>query len=259
MVASGLRRGPHDQGAVRVGAALFAYRQDAPSPTCDYHKAITFTGDALGNDTIGDCLPAWKLQAARLRMANAWGSRWAPTMDQAIRLYSLMTGYDPVTGANDNGTFPAQAQAYLYRTGMDLGLQSIEVVVPAAVDHTDQDAIRWAIETYISADMQLAMPAAWRALGRNAGGVWDIPPGGLDSAEGRPGSWTDHAVGSGRYDGQYFYVISWGGEIALTLRAASAYLIGASCGLARSSISAITGKTPGGLTFDQAFQLAQAA
>ena len=72
----------------------------------------------LANDRIGDCTCA---AAAHMVMnwqavANA-GTPCTFTDEQVVKAYSDITGYDPATGANDNGAVELDVLAYWQKTG----------------------------------------------------------------------------------------------------------------------------------------------
>jgi len=82
----------------------------------------------LANDRAGDC--AWAMAAHEVMVLNAANSRSVQfTDDDVLSDYAAGTGYDPKTGANDNGT--NMFQLYMYR-------KNIGVVDHAKVRHRIQ-------------------------------------------------------------------------------------------------------------------------
>lgn len=75
----------------------------APPPSLDLTDKIKGAWGMMDNDQIGDCTCA---AAGHLMME--WTSRAKPKMftpsdKQVVAAYSAITGYNPKTGANDNG------------------------------------------------------------------------------------------------------------------------------------------------------------
>ena len=58
--------------------------------------------DILGNDVLGDCLAAGALHLLEA-ICSCAGSAVSFTRDQAVRFYSLLSGYDPTKPETDHG------------------------------------------------------------------------------------------------------------------------------------------------------------
>jgi hypothetical protein len=72
----------------------------------------------LGNDTVGDCVFAGAAHETML-----WGAaagRYGPAFTDAAVIgdYARVTGFNPETGANDNGTDVRQAMSFRRKTGI---------------------------------------------------------------------------------------------------------------------------------------------
>jgi hypothetical protein len=93
---------------------------DFPTPpdVCDYRGGITDWG-MLGNAKAGCCVESGILHTIMARKAVVTGKVISFTDDDAFSLYSAITGYDPATGANDNGTDMRTALEYWRITGVD--------------------------------------------------------------------------------------------------------------------------------------------
>jgi hypothetical protein len=86
-----------------------------------------------GNDQYGDCV--WAAAANTIILTSVHtGSIVIPTLDDVLGAYSAVTGFNPVTGANDNGTAITDALAYLQTTGM----AGHKILGWAKIDHTNQ-------------------------------------------------------------------------------------------------------------------------
>ena len=57
----------------------------------------------MDNDQIGDCTCAAAGHLIMEWTANAQSKMVTPTDKQIVAAYSAITGYNPTTGANDNG------------------------------------------------------------------------------------------------------------------------------------------------------------
>jgi len=72
----------------------------------------------MENDQIGDCTCA---AAGHLLMewtANAGKKMFTPTNKQIVMAYSAITGYNPTTGANDNGAVEIDVLNYWRQSGI---------------------------------------------------------------------------------------------------------------------------------------------
>jgi hypothetical protein len=217
-----------------------------PRAAVDYHTAVKQWTD-IGNLSAGDCVPAGGFHLAQMRMTNVWHSEWQPTAQQALALYTLLTGYDPTNGANDNGTDVDSFMAYWTSSGLDTGLQGNDVALHVALTLGNLDELRLGVDWFVGAGLSIAMPLAWQ----EATDVWDMPASGMTSAAGRPNGWGGHFVPTGRYDKDGFYVISWGKEFLITPNALLAYGLRYDTGFSPDTLTT-AGRTLGGLSRDQA-------
>lgn len=85
-----------------------------------------------GNDQWGDCV--WAMSANAIILATCHtGNVVIPTLEDVLGGYSAVTGFDPKTGANDNGTAITDALEYLRTTGM----AGHKILAWAKIDHTN--------------------------------------------------------------------------------------------------------------------------
>lgn len=103
----------------------------------------------LGNDKLSDCTIAGALHQVQLWTANA-GVEQIPDLDCAIAAYAHATGYDPATGANDNGAVELDILKYWMITGMPISdngaLDRLDGF--AVIDAADIASISSAIYTF---------------------------------------------------------------------------------------------------------------
>lgn len=94
-----------------------AKEQLPPLPsTYDWFKAVSKFGP-LGNLQAGDCVVAGAMHMVQTWTANQ-DHEVIMTAEQAISLYSQLTGYDPKTGANDTGLNIAAFLKFWRQTGV---------------------------------------------------------------------------------------------------------------------------------------------
>jgi hypothetical protein len=177
-----------------------------PSPASrDWGGAIKNWG-MLANDQIGDCAIAGPAHLSMCLAANS-GKPFIPTVEQVIADYSRVSGYNPQTGANDNGCVLLDVMNY-WRTN---GIAGHKITAYAAVHPLDHQLIDFAISYLGGCLIGVMLPAAAQRM--NA--LWSVPrhPIGYQWA---PGSWGGHAVpyvGQNETNGLY-RPVSWGQEIS---------------------------------------------
>jgi hypothetical protein len=97
------------------------FRADAPpAPPEKLWREYKIPDDVygmFGNDTIGDCTCAAIAHLLMLVTAHT-GGMVIPTLDDVISVYSAVSGYDPSTGANDNGAAITDVLNYWKTTGL---------------------------------------------------------------------------------------------------------------------------------------------
>lgn len=122
----------------------------------------------LGNDTIGDCTCA---AAAHLIMnwTDHGAGEFDPTLDQTIEAYSAVSGYDPLTGANDNGAAELDVLNYWTKTGVAghkiQGFATLDV----------QNIAQIKAATYLFGGTYMGFQVPQSAMDQNqAGQTWDV-------------------------------------------------------------------------------------
>jgi hypothetical protein len=96
------------------------------------YKVPDSAKEMFGNDEWGDCVWAMSANAFILASCHA-GKVDVPTLTEVLAGYSAVTGFDPTTGANDNGTSMTDAFDYLQTTG----LGGRKILGWAKIDHTN--------------------------------------------------------------------------------------------------------------------------
>ena len=219
----------------------------AVAKSCDWHANAPADGDDLGNSTAGCCVEAWDAQEVCLRMANAMGSTWRPTKADVIPRYSRMTGYDPVTGVPDVGTDTAADTADLCTKGFRVNEQLLDIPHWTLIDPANMDHLKIAVEYCCAVALTLNLPKAWQNLD------WSVAPG--NGSEWQPGTWepgaSQHRVGSGKFDGDFFVVRTWGRDLVVHPEALKRYLLAAEVRISRITWVEATGLAPSGLDWDE--------
>jgi hypothetical protein len=109
----------------------------------------------FGNDVYGCCV--WALLANHLIVTSCHtGSVVIPTTEQVLEAYAAVTGFDPETGANDNGTVMTDALAYMQHTG----LCGHKILGWARIDHTNLVHRRLAVDLFAAACTGVNFPAS---------------------------------------------------------------------------------------------------
>jgi hypothetical protein len=126
----------------------------------------------LGNDAVGDCTVA-----AALHMQMAWssvahaGSPLTYTTDQAISLYSAITGYNPADPSTDQGAVETDVLNYWKNTGMD----GLTIAGFASIDVQNIDQVKAA--TFIFGGLYLGFNVPNYIMNVAAGGSWSQTAG----------------------------------------------------------------------------------
>lgn len=127
-----------------------------------------------GNDTIGDCTCA-----AIGHMIQAWtayaGAEVTVPQSSVIGLYSAVSGYNPATGANDNGAEMSDVLAYMKSTGIKDSAGKVHKVAGYAAfgDCTDIPLMKQVLNVAGSVYTGINCPASAQT---EFGQVWTYEP-----------------------------------------------------------------------------------
>ncbi len=160
----------------------------------------------LGNDTCGDCTFAG---AAHLIMAVAadLAPAVAPplfTTSGVVQEYSAVTGYDPQTGANDNGANENEVLELWRSKGLFGGHK---ILAYAPVSPTDVLALHRAIAFYGNLYIGIACPESAQQQFANAE-PWTVVPGSPILG--------GHCILPVAYDPEAITCVTWGGLARVT-------------------------------------------
>lgn len=228
-------------GAVRLGLARrpHGFRMRALSnyltPSLSFPPVLAWerplAWGMLANDSVGDCVIAKTLHQIMCWRSVANASFPAAfTDEEAIGLYSAVTGYIPGDPSTDNGTDPSDMLKYWQTTGV----YGHKIDGGASLDISNLQSLKAALYTFGGLEFDLDVPAY----------VMSVPSG---------GSWSDtggdktilggHSVLAVGYGADGFRVVSWGATYTADLDFWSQYLIGATAAVSADWIENC-GRTP---------------
>lgn len=198
-----LGKGPvrHDMRTLMFANYLTASLPINP-PFCNWMGRIS-DWQILANDRIGNCTCA---AAAHQMMAwlAAYGKSFIPTDEEVISAYSAITGYNPVTGANDDGAVELDVLKYWRNTG----IAGHKIGAYASIPPSKSELIRSAIYLFGGAYLGVALPLS--AQGQDK---WEFEH---TYDDGEKGSWGGHAVPAVAYDSNGVTVITWGKPLKMS-------------------------------------------
>ena len=171
-----------------------------------------FQWGMLANDQIGDCVIAMMLHSIEDFHLDDGTPVPAFTTEDAISVYSAITGYVPGDPSTDRGTDENAAMRYWEHTGLktsDAGQHTI--VATVAVDPSNLNECRIAIDEFVDLQIGIALPIS--AQGQTE---WTVVGDGK-TGNSAPGSWGGHGIPYREYDAQTFACVTWGAELLLTV------------------------------------------
>lgn len=202
-----------------------------PPAVCDWSKVV-LNWLMLGNDTVGDCTCAGALHLFMTWLYN--NQKFTVfTTQQALDLYSAITGYNQTTGENDNGASLSDVMEYLYNTGFN----NDKIAGFVEVDYTNISEIEQAIDLFGGIYIGVQLPDGFDA---NAD-LWDVT--------GDPNPQQGHCVIVNAYDdnAKLFTIVSWGRTYQVTFNWFNAYCDEAMAVLSQDWINQVTNDCPVGL------------
>jgi hypothetical protein len=184
-----------------VSAAL-----PAPPVTIDLAAKVGASWGMMENDKIGDCTTAAAGHLIMEWTSLAQPKVFVPTNQQIVAAYSAITGYNPKTGANDNGAVELDVLNYWRKTV--IARHKIGAFV--ALEPSNHTHVMDAVYIFEGCYIGLQLPIS--AQGQQ---IWAVPPQGT-SGPGAPGSWGGHAVPVVGYDARGLTVVTWGQLLRMT-------------------------------------------
>jgi hypothetical protein len=167
-----------------------------PPAVVDYATRVT-DWPIYMNDRIGDCTcaalghaeEAWTLYSGQTQLE-------LPVSD-ILNLYIRVSGYDPATGANDNGAVEQDVLAEVEKNG--IGGHKIRMF--AQVDHKNLSEMKQALDMFGTVYLGFQVPqSAEDQFGK--GQPWTVVAGSPIIG--------GHAIDLQKWDTQYMYPVTWG-------------------------------------------------
>jgi len=215
----------------------------APPPTFDLTGKVSAWG-MMENQDIGDCTCAAAGHLIMEWTANAVRKMFTPTDKQIVDAYSAITGYNPATGANDNGAVEIDVLNFWRQSG----IAGHKIAAYMALEPANHTHIMDSVYIFEGCYIGVQLPVSAKDQIKNHQ-PWSVPPGG-PIGDGKPGSWGGHAVPVVAYDSRGVTVVTWGALQMMTWSFWEAY-----CEEAYAILSAdyLTGKktTPQGFSLQQ--------
>ncbi|HEX3640639.1 MAG TPA: hypothetical protein VHV10_05060 [Ktedonobacteraceae bacterium] len=157
------------------------------------------TWNMLANDRLGCCTISSSAHMEEAWTANA-STEIIPSDSDIIKAYSDVSGYNPQTGANDNGAYCLDVLNYWRHTG--IAGRKIDSYV--ALEPTNHTHIKAAVYLFGGVYIGLALP-----ISAESQAIWAVPSGG-PHGRGAPGSWGGHCCNVVAWDSHYLTVVTWG-------------------------------------------------
>lgn len=201
------------------------------------YKVPQIAKQMFGNDKAGDCTCAYAANHLILNTCHT-GIVTIPVLRDVIDMYIALTGYDPRTGANDNGVAITDMLEYL-RT---VGLSGHKILAWAQIDHTDAFHRKAAIDLFDGTCVGVQLPD-------NAENQFDADQP-FELVPGHPGE-DGHCIlrtGYGSDGGNYVTWANWEQKASNawdTQYVDEEYVV-----ITQDWINQATKKTPGGLDLD---------
>jgi len=159
---------------------------EMPTPTGALPE---WDSDVLGNDRYGDCVLAAPAHLIMLESKLA-GSPVTITTAQVLEAYQALTGFDPSTGAGDNGAY-IRDMMDMWRT---YGLYGDKIDAYLWVNPLDKLEMNWALWRSGGLISGILLPKCWpQQVDASGNPDWTIPEGGWEQGDG-PGAGGGHAV-----------------------------------------------------------------
>jgi hypothetical protein len=205
----------HDARTLLLASYLTAALPTAPG-SFDLTTKVTSWG-MMENDQLGDCTCAAAGHLIMEWTVNAKGKMITPTDKQIVSAYSAITGYNPVTGANDNGAAEIDVLNYWRQSG----IAGHKIGAYMALEPSNHNHIMDSVYLFGGCYIGMQLPISAQAQTQNHQ-PWSVPPGGANG-DGKPGSWGGHAIPVMAYDSRGVTVVTWGALQSMTWSFWAAY------------------------------------
>jgi len=224
----------HEAPRVKLGNHLSV--TPAVPAVVDWASQVT-SWPMYDNDRIGDCTCAALGHAVQAWTTYGEGNTLTLPVGDVLSLYEAVSGYNPATGANDNGAVEQKVLQYVQQNG--IGGRKIRAF--AQVDHTNLDEMKQALDIFGSVYVGFQVPqSAEQQFG--AGQPWTVVPGSPVIG--------GHAIDIQKWDADYIYPVTWGKLQPMTPEFWLTYGDEAWVIISDDWVNDHTGLTPTGLNLD---------
>lgn len=194
---------PNDPSKPRLHYSTFLRATPSFPAILDYLSRVDVWPMYL-NDEEGDCTFAGAGHIIEAESEYGQGETQKVTDDDVQTGYVAVSGYNPKTGQNDNGCVMQDVLSYWRKTGIG----GHKILAFAQVDHTNQDELRAAMNTFGSLYIGINFPGS--AMDQfNESKPWDVVKGA--KIEG------GHCIHGGAYQvGGNWKIVTWGAVEEMT-------------------------------------------
>jgi hypothetical protein len=199
----------HDPRALLL-ASYVTPALPAPPASFDLSMKVGSSWGMMDNDEIGDCTCAAAGHLIMEWTANSGKKMVTPTDQQIVAAYSAITGYNPKTGANDNGANEVDVLNYWRQTG----IAGDKIGAYVSLEPSNHTHVMDSVYIFEGCYIGVQLPISAQAQTQNHQ-PWSVPPGGT-TGDGKPGSWGGHAIPVVAYDTRGVTVVTWGALQAMT-------------------------------------------
>jgi hypothetical protein len=179
-----------------------------PPASCDLTGKVAAWG-MMKNDDLSDCTCAAAGHLLMMWTASA-GQEFIPSDDQIVAVYAAVTGYNPQTGANDNGAVEIDVLNYWRQSG----IAGHKIGAYVGLEPSNHTHIMDSVYMFQGCYIGLLLPNSAKAQLQNKQ-AWSVPPGG-PVGDGAPKSWGGHAVPVVAYDQRGLTCVTWGALQTMT-------------------------------------------
>jgi hypothetical protein len=203
------------------------------------------------NDQLGDCTVAAMFHGVSAVETYAGSMTGTPTFSDAetVKAYSAVSGYDPVTGANDNGAQLQDVCKYMTSTGaVDIQGRKHSLLAWAEIENFgDLKLLKRVLNAFGTVYLAIQCPASAQEQFQ-AGKPWTYVEG--SSIEGGHAIDLQYsAVNTGDWDDES--IVTWGALQKMNEAFAREYIVEAVAIVPAGAVSPATGKNVAGLDLHQ--------
>lgn len=205
----------HDARIAALHDRCAGARLSVVAPECRWDKGVMY--GMLANDQYGDCTCAGVYHMMQTWAANASGSKWEPTDQQTLALYTIVGGWPQ----HDDGAVETDVLNWWATHGVPDQNGVAQLVKYMRIDQTQIEWVKYAIEQFGGAYIGLNLPRSAQNQVQ-VGQQWQ-PVTGAPERITAPGSWGGHCVPLVGYDTRGFWCITWGERQYMTNEFFAAY------------------------------------